>query len=83
MPELNPKSFALAGGILWAACILITTLISSYTGYAADFLSVVESVYPGYTITPVGSIIGAIYAFIDMFIGMYILIWLYNYFEKR
>ena len=83
MARLDPKAFALASGILWAACLFTMTVISYSTGYAADFLNVVASIYPGYKITPTGSIIGAIYGFVDAFIGMYVLIWLYTYLRKK
>ncbi len=80
---INTKNFALAGGIVWAAVMLIMTWVSVPTGYAAVVLNAVASIYPGYTITWLGGIIGAIYGFIDMFIGLYIFGWLYNKLEAR
>ena len=80
---LNAKSFGLAGGILWGALILIITLIATNTNYGAEFLNLLASIYPGYKITYLGSIIGLIYGFIDGFVGCYIFAWLYNKFEKK
>jgi hypothetical protein len=80
---LNPKNFGLAGGILWGLCMLVITLISVETGYAAGFLNMMASIYPGYSISLLGSVIGLVYGFIDGFIGLYIFAWLYNWLEKK
>jgi len=55
--SLNPKAFGLTAGIIWSLAILVTTLISISTGYAAMFLNILVSIYPGYSISPLGSII--------------------------
>lgn len=59
----------MSGGILIALVQFVATLLCVWTGYAAGYLEVVSSVYPGYSISYVGSIIGLIYGFIDGFIG--------------
>jgi len=76
--NLNAKSLGLAGGILWSVMLFLMTLLSIYTGYAAGFLEIVESIYPGYGISWPGAFLGIIYGFIDGFVGGYILAWLYN-----
>ena len=80
---INTKNFALAGGILWAAAMLVFTWVSIPTGYGAVVLNAVASIYPGYTISWLGGIIGAIYGFIDMFIALYLFGWLYNKLEAK
>jgi len=75
---LNAKKFGLAGGILWGACMFIVTLVSLFTGYGRVFLMVMSSIYPGYDISLLGSIVGLIYGFLDAFIGLFLLAWLYN-----
>jgi hypothetical protein len=80
---LNPKNFGLAAGILWGLCMLVITLISAGTGYAPEFLNIIASIYPGYSISLLGSAVGLIYGFIDGFIVLYIFAWLYNWLEKR
>jgi len=42
----------------------------------------ISSLYIGYAATLLGSIIGAIWAFVDGFIGGVIVAWLYNAFQK-
>jgi len=80
---LKPRCLAFAGGLLWGLCMLVTTLISANTGYATEFLEVMASIYPGYSISLSGSIIGMLYGFIDGFAGLYVLAWLYNRLERE
>ncbi|MFH1307203.1 MAG: bacteriophage holin [Candidatus Micrarchaeota archaeon] len=76
--SLNAKNFALAAGIMWGIGLFFLTLISAYTGYGASFLKLIMGVYPGYSISMMGSVVGLIYGFIDGFVGCYIFVWLYN-----
>ncbi|MFH2028206.1 MAG: bacteriophage holin [Nanoarchaeota archaeon] len=80
---LDPKNSGLACGIFWGVMLFVLTLISVPTGYAATLLNVMMSIYPGYDITYLGSIVGLIYGFIDGFVGLYILIWIYNKLEEK
>ncbi len=77
--ELNPKAFALAAGILWGVACFVIGLMAAY-GYGTAFETLFSSVYIGYSSTLGGSVIGAIWGFVDAFIGGYILAWLYNKF---
>jgi hypothetical protein len=76
--RLNASRLGLAGGILWGLCMFVMTLVSVPTGYAADFLKMIGSVYLGYHVSLAGSIVGLIYGFLDGFIGLYVLAWLYT-----
>ena len=75
---LDQRRLGLAGGILWGAAMFICTVLSLYIGYSTEFLQLMSTVYPGYTITWAGAFIGLLYGFVDAFIGLYILAWLYN-----
>ena len=52
----NAGKLGLSGGTLWGTLMLITTLVSVYTGYGVKFLEVFASMYPGYTISITGRI---------------------------
>ena len=78
MNKKNVGKVALAGGIVWSLVLFVTTLLSVYTGYAHNFLLAFGSLYPGYTITMGGSVVGLIYGFLDMYVGIYIIYWVYN-----
>lgn len=79
---LNPKNLGLAAGIFWAVSMFVMTIAAIYTSYGVAWLELMASIYPGYTISWSGSIIGLIYGFLDGFVGLYILGWLYNKLNK-
>ncbi len=77
--QIKPLPFGISLGLVWGALLFITTLISYYTSYANLFLKVLaESIYPGYSISPIGSILGFIYGFLDGFICGTAIIFIYN-----
>lgn len=80
---VNPKSLGLAGGVLWAAVMFFGTLIAWGTGYFTPFYEFWASIYPWYSVTPLGSVLGLIYGFLDGLIGLFVFGWLYNWFDKK
>ena len=75
---LSPKRLGIAGGILGGASIFIMTLGNLWFGYAPAYLALIADLYPRYEISYVGSLIGLFYGFIDGFVALFILAWLYN-----
>lgn len=80
---LSPKNLGLAGGILKGLCVFLTTLLSIGTGFAHNMLLMMTEMWPGYSITAGGSVIGLIYGFISGFVWLFLLAWLYNRFVSR
>ena len=78
--RLHPISFALGLGVFWAIVLFCTGIIAMYTGYASGFVSAIGSLYIYYKATWMGSILGAVFGFIDLLIGGFIIAWLYNFF---
>lgn len=82
--KIKPVALGLTLGIVWGGVLFVTTLLSYFTGYASAFLNVIAgSVYPGYTISPVGSVLAFFYGFVDLGLGGLIVGWLYNRFAKE
>ncbi|MFW5846550.1 MAG: hypothetical protein ACOCUU_00180 [Nanoarchaeota archaeon] len=84
-PGLDKVKFGLAGGILSGACVLITTLLAlggSFSGYTNLAIPWLEAMYgfAGYSVSWIGSLIGAVYGFVDVFAGLFIFAWIYNKF---
>lgn len=75
---LDAMRLGLAGGILGGLSMFVMTLLSLFTGYADSFLHMMSSVYPGFDISAMGSVIGLVYGFVDGFICLFVLGWLYN-----
>jgi len=76
--KLNVKAFALTCGLVWGgALFLLTWWIIGFDGTTGD-PTFIAKLYRGYTISPAGSLIGLVWAFVDGAIGGAIFAWLYN-----
>jgi len=75
--RLNIKAFSLTCALLWSLSLFLMTwwLI---TFKATGEMKLLGEFYRGFTITPLGSIIGAVWAFFDALIGGAIFAWIYN-----
>lgn len=80
--RLNLKALSFSFGIVWAGAVFLTTLLSVPTGYGRGFLELLSSIYPGYSVTWAGSVIGLVYAFVDGFICALIFGVIYNAFAS-
>ena len=81
--KINITAFALTCGIFWGiGLFLITWWIILFEG-ASGTTTLIGRVYLGYSISPMGSIIGLIWAFFDGIIGGAIFAWLYNLLNQK
>src|SRR3989338_2070295 len=79
---LNARALGLAGGIISGACVLLMTLATYFWGLFPSYTGILIDIYGllAYSVTPGGALLGAIYSFIDGFIVLYVLAWMYNKF---
>ena len=81
--KLNVKAFALTCGILWGiGLFLLTWWVIVFDGATGE-PTLIGRLYRGFTISPVGSFIGLVWAFVDGLIGGAIFAWLYNLTSTR
>ncbi len=81
--KLNVKAFALACGLIWGlGLFLLTWWIILFEGSTGE-ITTIGRIYRGFNISPVGSVIGLIWALIDGTIGGAIFAWLYNLIANR
>lgn len=83
---LNVKAFAIAGAVfLGGVYLFVAALNLTFPGYAAPFLALLASIYPGYDagagLTSIGVI--GMWGFVDGAIDGAILAWLYNVALRR
>lgn len=82
--KINAKAAGLALGILWGVALALLVpmamYISVWTEGLNTMISFLGSLYLGYEVSLMGAIIGAIWGFVDAFIGGYLVAWLYNKF---
>ncbi len=78
MMKLSIRATALTIAIVWGLGLyLITWWLILFEGTSTD-VAFISKIYRGYTITPLGSIIGFVWAFIDGAIGGVCIAWVYN-----
>ena len=81
--KLNVKAFALACGLfLGIGLFLITWWIILFEG-ASGNTTLIGRIYLGYNISPIGSLIGLVWAFVDGMVGGAIFAWLYNLLNQK
>ena len=78
--KINQKALGLSLGIVWGGCLFFTTWLCYLAGYGREFLNIAQSIYPGFSISPLGSVVGFVYGFVDLFVCGYIVAWIYNRF---
>jgi hypothetical protein len=81
--KLNTKAFALTCGLIWGFGIFaLTWWIMAFEGPTGE-VTIIGRLYRGFSITPLGSLIGLGWAFADGLVGGLIFAWLYNVLSGR
>jgi hypothetical protein len=81
--KLNVKAFALTCGLVWGiALFLLTWWIIAFDGATGE-ATLIGLLYRGYSISPIGSLIGFVWALGDGLIFGAIFAWLYNLVSSR
>ena len=80
---MSIRSAALAAGILGGSTMFILAWWLILIGNAEGPPTLFERIYIGYSFTPLGSVIGAVWGFIDWGIAGAIFAWLYNCINKK
>ena len=76
--KLNIKAFALTCALVWGAGLfLLTWWIIAIRGASGD-ITFIGRMYYGYSISPLGSVIGLAWALVDGLIGGAVFAWIYN-----
>jgi hypothetical protein len=76
--KLNVKAFAITCAVVWGfGLFFLTWWIIAFDGSSAD-PTFISKLYRGYTISPIGSVVGLVWAFFDGLVGGAIFAWLYN-----
>ncbi len=77
--RLKPLALGIGLGTVWGVSLFITTEVSYLTGYGKLFLEVLaQSIYPGYSISPLGGFLGLLYGFLDGLVSGYFIALIYN-----
>jgi hypothetical protein len=81
--KLHVRAFGLTCGIIWGlGLFLLTWWIIVFDGATGE-TTLIGQVYRGYSISPLGSLVGLAWAFVDGLIGGAIFAWIYNLIGAR
>ncbi|NEO87624.1 MAG: hypothetical protein F6J87_25685 [Spirulina sp. SIO3F2] len=76
--KLNIKAFALAFGLIWGVGLFcLTWWLIAFEGVTGD-VTFIGRIYQGYTVSPLGSLIGLSWGLVDGFLGGLMFAWVYN-----
>ena len=76
--KLNNKAFSLACGIIWGLGLFALTWWLIAFGGSTHEATFIGRFYLGYNISPMGSLLGLLWATVDGAVGGAIFAWLYN-----
>ena len=76
--KLCPMIVALALAIVWSLSIASLAWLAACCGYGKPVVALIGSVYIGYSATFLGGVIGLVWGFADMFIGVWLVFWVYR-----
>ena len=80
---MSVRLLALTVAIFWSISLFFLTWWLILTGNAEGPTTLLERIYIGYSFTPIGSVIGAAWGFVDGGIAGVIFAWLYNLINKK
>ena len=80
---MSVRAVALTMAIFGAGTMFMLGWWLILTGNAEGPTTLFERIYIGYSYTPLGSVIGAAYGFVDFGIAGAIFAWLYNLINKK
>lgn len=78
MRRLDVRAFALTCALWWGFGVFaLTWWVMAFEGASGD-PTLIGRVYRGYAITPLGSVVGLAWGFVDGLVGGALFAWLYN-----
>jgi len=81
--KLNVKAMALTVGLIWGVTLFTMTWWMIAFDGATGERTLIGSIYRGYSVSPMGSLIGLLWAVPDGLIGGALIAWVYNLFAGR
>jgi hypothetical protein len=80
--KLDVRACAVACGLIWGLGLFVLTWwVIAFDGSTGE-ATLIGRVYRGYSLTPIGSMIGMVWGFFDGLIGGAVFAWLYNLLAK-
>lgn len=81
--KLNVRAFAFACSLIWGLLILLVTWWVIFFDGASGEITWLGRIYRGYSLSPLGSLVGLLWALVDGLVFGALLAWLYNRFARQ
>jgi len=81
MNKCSPNALGIAIGVVWAAYVFFCGITATF-GWGVALVDAISSLYIGYGPTFLGSVIGAVWGFVDGYIAGIVIAWIYNRIAK-
>jgi hypothetical protein len=76
--KLDVRAFAITCSLVWGfGLFFLTWWVIMFDGPTGE-VTLIGRLYRGYSISPMGSVIGLVWALLDGFVGGAVFAWLYN-----
>ena len=75
----NVRAFALTFALWWGVAVFLGTWWVIFRDLENSGMGFLIGLYPGYSVTAMGSLIGLFWGLVDGFVGGMIFAWLYNF----
>lgn len=79
----DPLALALAGGVTVAAGLVLLALGAMWLPGWQNAVAWIGQFYVGYAASFMGAALGAVWGFLDFFVGLYVFGRLYHYFKNN
>ena len=79
--KVCPMILALSLAVVWALSLTFLAWVCAGFGYGLPMVQLFGSVYLGYDASFVGGLIGFVWGFIDLFIGVWLVVFVYRFFR--
>lgn len=76
--KLNVKAFGITSGLVWGFGLFALTWWVIFFDGSSEAPTSLGRLYRGYKMTPLGSVVGLVWALLDGYVGGVVFAWLYN-----
>lgn len=81
--KFNVRAYALTFGLWWGGGLFLLAWWMIAVGDTTGAPTLLERAYLGYRFTPLGSIVGLVWGFVDGLVSGAVFAWLYNLLGER
>lgn len=78
MQKLDVRKLGIAFGVAWALLTFLGGLVAAWFDWGVQLINLLGSIYLGFGPTFTGSLIGAVWGFVNGLIWGMIIAWVYN-----